>query len=39
MLKKVRKAIIKVKPLAFLLLTMVASYATAARQVMERSID
>jgi hypothetical protein len=39
MLKKVRKAIIKVKPLAFLLLTLVASYATAARQVMERSID
>jgi len=39
MLKKVRKAIIKVKPLAFLLFTMVASYGTTAKQVMERSID
>jgi hypothetical protein len=39
MLKKIRKAIIKLKPMAFLLLTMVAAYTSTAKQVIEKSID
>ena len=39
MLKKARNLLNKIKPFAFLLLTMVMTYTTATKQVMERTID
>jgi hypothetical protein len=39
MLKKARKAINKIKPLAFLLFTLIITHMSATKQVVDRSIE